>query len=142
MQGVIYERGLTEVEAVEIVKLPRPVMPSEEEHHIFIHSGRGPIATLGPHTVPVGFQVYLRPGSCLKVEAIEVISIMPVISTEHVQAIFVDHSGVTVPRGRCRPHLAGDLLPCSVIHTVFVEIIHPVEAIVPTENVYRPIMHN
>jgi len=111
-------------------------MPSEEEHHIFVHSGRGSISTLRPHTVPVGFQVDLRPRSCREVEAIEVISIMPVITSEDVQAIFVHNSRVTVPRGRCGPRLAGYLLPYRVIHIVLVEIIHAVEAIVPTENVY------
>jgi hypothetical protein len=61
---------------------------------------------------------------------------MPIVSTEHIQAIFVDHSRVTVPRGRCGPRLAGDLLPHRVIHIVLVEIINAVEAVVPTENVY------
>lgn len=60
---------------------------------------------------------------------------MPVIATEHVQTIFVYHSRVTVPGGRCGPGLAGDLLPYRVIHIVLVEIIHAVEAIVPPENV-------
>ena len=111
-------------------------MPSEEEHHIFIHSGRCPIATLGPHTIPIGFQVDLRPRSCREVEAIEIISIMSIISSEDVQAIFVDHSRVTVPGGWCGPRLAGDLLPYGVIHIVLVEIIHAIEAIVSPENVY------
>ena len=61
---------------------------------------------------------------------------MPVISTENVQAILVDHSRVTVPGGRGSPGLAGDFLPYRVIHIVLVEIIHAVEAVVSPENVY------
>ena len=61
---------------------------------------------------------------------------MPVITAEDVQAIFVDYSRVTVPGRRCSPGLACDLLPYRVIYIILVEIIHAVEAIVPTENVY------
>jgi hypothetical protein len=121
-------------------------MSTEQKHHILIYSGGCAISALGPHTVStVGFHIYLAPLACRKVEPVKIVSVMTIISSKYVHAIFIYDSRMRMTGCRCpstQLHLLNHLLPCVIVDWVFVEIIHSVESVISSKDVNRSIMDN
>ena len=132
-------RFVTEVEAVEVVELPCAVMPTKQKHHIFIYSGRCAISALGPYTIStICFHIDLAPLPGSKVEPVKIVSVMTIIPSKYVHAVFIDDSRMRMAWCWCATiqlHLLHHLLPSVIVYRVFVEIIHSVESVISTKDV-------
>ena len=136
---------LTEVETIEVIELPCTIVASEKKHHVFIDCSRGSVSTLGPDAVSVGLEIYLGPSPFIEVESIEIISVMTIVSSEDVHAVFVDHCRMTMSRSwwRCIAYSnTRYLLPRLILNAEFIEIVNSVEAVIASEYVDRSVMYN
>jgi hypothetical protein len=109
---------------------------TEEEHHVLVDSGGGPISTFGPDSVTVGLNVDLRPGARSEVEPVEIVSIVTIIATKDIHTVLIDYGRVTMARGRCLASQASHFLPRGVIDIVFIEVVDSIEAVVASKYVY------
>jgi hypothetical protein len=114
-------------------------MASEKVHTFAQNSRWCSVPTFGPQTV----SSYFEPLTLLKVESVQVVAIMTVVTSEDVHLIVIDNSTVGVSRARTCFWIADFLKwPAARVNTILMKVIYSVESIVAAKNVNCPLIDN
>ena len=128
------------VEVVKVIQLHLPIMASKHVHLVIDYCTWCPVSRCGPYTV-----IRLDPAPLIlsKVELVEVIFVVTVIATEHIHAFFIDHCLMWMSGGWwALIPVEYDFLPGLKVDIVLIEVVHPVEPIIPSEYKNRPFVDN
>ena len=128
-----------EVEVVKIIQLPSTIMTPKKVHSIVENSGRCSVPALRPNAISSD----LWPSIRFEVKLVQIISIMTIVAPKHIHVIFKNHGWVWVSWAWTRLWILRlHQTPTVVLDAIAVEVVNSVIAIVPSKDIYWPVMDN